>query len=242
MAIQPFDWAKLNRSSIYNVVSKCRKELVNKTLYTIEVHRIISKQVKHYLPIRVKRILNAETDFGWIYIGGLYYNHLDQESKPSITLVLQYNMFDETITLTATAFKRICTAIADTLLHEALHMKQYRARKFKDLPEYASTAEDRKQRITQTYLACTDEIDSYGFNIACELNTKFKGNDDSIIEYLNKLKHRKVRTPDTWIKYLKAFDNDHNNAIIKRIKKRVTYYLPYAKVGSPFKALDRLKQ
>jgi hypothetical protein len=39
--------------------------------------------------------------------------------------------------------------MADTILHEIMHMRQYRRRKFKILPDYASTAEKTEQRAEQ---------------------------------------------------------------------------------------------
>jgi hypothetical protein len=34
-------------------------------------------------------------------------------------------------------------------------------------------------------LGCSDEIDAYGFNIACELLYRFNNDADKVIEYLN---------------------------------------------------------
>jgi hypothetical protein len=242
MSKPEFDWAKLNKFSILKAVSGCRKSIVNKPLPIKEIHAIFTSHLKSYFPVKVKKTTATDTELGCVYIGGMYYSGHDIESKPCIEVVFQYSLFDEILTINSALFSRIANTIADTLLHEMIHMKQYRSRKFKVLPDYASTAEKRKQRLEQGYLGCTDEIDAYSFNIACELNDKFKGNGDAIVEYLNKVTHRKVRRPSTWIKYLTAFDNDHNHRIIKRAKKRIIHYIPYAKVGSPFKPSDRLRQ
>ena len=237
-----FDWAKLTRSSILTAVMGCKHQIVNRKLCIKNIHAIFSAHLKSYFPIRIKRVVNTDTELGCVYIGGMYYSGYDIESKLCIEIVLQYSLFDEYLTISNTLFKRIAIAITDALLHEALHMKQFRARKFKILPNYTGTAEKRKQRIEQTYLGDSDEIDSYGFNIACELHDKFNGNEIAIVEYLNKLTHRKVQRPTTWITYLKAFDYDHNHDIIKKAKKRIIHYIPYAKIGSPFKSSDKLKQ
>lgn len=237
-----FDWAKLNRFSILSSVLKCKKQLVNKKLSIKEIHTIFAAHLKSYFPIKIKKKISKDTELGCVYIGGMYYSGHDIESKPCIEIILQYSFFDEYLTIGNALFKRISIAITDALLHEALHMKQFRSRKFKVIPNYIGTAEKLKQRLEQTYLGDTDEIDSYGFNIACELNDKFKGDEVAIIDFLNKLTHRNVQRPSTWIAYLKAFDHNHNHVIIKKVKKRILYYIPYAKVGSPFKSSDRLKQ
>jgi hypothetical protein len=38
--------------------------------------------------------------------------------------------------------------------------------------------------------------------------------------------------------YLKAFNHDHNHVIIKRVKKKVIRYIPYAKLGKPYRKKD----
>ena len=116
-------------------------------------------------------------------------------------------------------------------------MRQYRRRNFKSLPQYASTAARTKVREEQEYLGCTDEIDAYGFNIACELVTKFNGNQKSIIKFLNQ-DLKGLRRKGCWMMYLTAFKHDHNHEIIKRLKKKIIRYLPRAYSGKPFKSCD----
>lgn len=234
------DWSKLDRISIFDMVMLCRPLIVGKTMLVNDLHRLLTRHIKQYLPIKLKKQLSTDTLFGEVWIGGTYYSDLDRESKNAIELVLQYNTFDEYVTLTKSKFKRISTAIADTILHEIIHMRQYRARQFRVLPDYPSTAQNHKQRSNQSYLGCTDEIDAYSFNIACELTAKFKGNARDIVDYLNKIQNVKKIKATSWTRYLSAFDNDHNHSIIKRVKKRVTYYLPQALIGKPYNNSDWL--
>ena len=123
-------------------------------------------------------------------------------------------------------------------MHELIHMRQYRRRKFKQLPTYNSTAEKTEQREEQTYLGCSDEIDAYGFNIACELLWKFKNDKDKVIAYLNEDQKGKRRKHDSWRMYLKAFNHDHEHPIIKRVKRKVVRYLPNALYGKPYRNRD----
>ena len=117
-------------------------------------------------------------------------------------------------------------------------MRQFRRRKFKDLPDYASRAEKDEQNQAQSYLGKSDEIDAYGFNIACELVSKFKGDEQLITQYLNEDQSKKRRKSNCWRDYLKAFDHDHNHIIIKRLKKKVIHYLPHARVGKPYRTKE----
>ena len=172
------------------------------------------------------------------FVGGVYYSDKDQQGKKCIEIVFHYNPLHDTIKVTKQRFTNICKNIADTVLHEVVHMRQYRRRDFKDLPDYASTAASSKIREEQSYLGCTDEIDAYGFNIACELMDKFDGNYKKIVRYLEK-NHRGEQLRGCSFKmYLKAFDHDHDHEIIKRLKKKTIQYLPRAEEGKPFKSKD----
>jgi hypothetical protein len=107
------------------------------------------------------------------------------------------------------------------------------------LPDYNSTASSSKIREEQGYLGCTDEIDAYGFNIACELLEQFRGNYKLSIDFLSKnLVGSRGRSIACWRMYLKAFKHDHDHEIIKRLKRKVIRYLPRAEVGKPFKSRD----
>jgi hypothetical protein len=132
----------------------------------------------------------------------------------------------------------MCYTIADTILHEIMHMRQYRRRKFKILPDYASTAEKTEQRAEQEYLGCSDEVDAYSFNIACELMDKFKYDPVQVIQYLNEDQKGLRRRHNSWRMYLKAFDHNHDHTIIKRLKKKIIKYLPRAINGKPYRNKD----
>ena len=132
----------------------------------------------------------------------------------------------------------MCLSIADAVLHEIMHMRQFRRRKFKVLPDYESNAEKTELRNEQGYLGCSDEIDAYSFNIACELFEKFKGSKRDIINYLNQNQKNKRRKHNSWRMYLKAFEHNHDHPIIKRVKKKVVRYLVAAEIGKPYRNKD----
>lgn len=173
-----------------------------------------------------------------VFVGGTYFSDYDEDGKKCIHINFYYNPEMDEFVISERRFKSICTTIADTVLHEVIHMRQYRRRDFKSLPNYASAASSGKIRAEQEYLGCSDEIDAYGFNIACELLDKYKGNHRAIIQHLDiDLKGNKS-FGGSWKMYLKAFGHDHNHEIIKRVKKKVIRYLPRAEVGKPFKSRD----
>jgi hypothetical protein len=233
-----FDWSLLDRFSLHDLFKTMSKNVVGKSLSIDKIHRIFSNHLKKHLPIKVSKSKSKIVEFDYIYIGGTYYSDYDEDRKKCIEIVFNYNPFQESITLTQKKFNRLCMLFADTILHELIHMRQYRRRKFKILPDYASTADKASQREEQRYLGCTDEIDAYGFNIACELISKFKSNKIKIEDYLNEDQKGKRRKTNSWRMYLKAFDYDHQHPIIKRLKKKVIRYIPYAEIGKPYRNKD----
>lgn len=235
-----FNWSELDRDKIISIVYGCKNSLVNKSLTINKIHTILSSHIKEYLPIRIGKQYRKTIERDIIYIGGWYDSIKDQANSKPIQLVFQYHPADKKLCLSAFKLKRLAICVADIILHEVIHMKQFRTRGFKDLPTYPITAESKTQQREQQYLGNNDEIDAYSFNIACELNSMFNGSDKKIIKYLNS----SINSigDDNWSVYLKAFDSDHNHPVIKRVKKRVVYYLPYAKIGKPFKTTSRLIQ
>lgn len=230
-----FDWSLLDRQGLIDALVLIAPKVVNKQLKVDTYHRIFANHIKSILPVIVAKRSDKKVEFNCSYLGGAYYSDYDKARQKCIEIVLVYNPFDEFITVSRAKFNRLCNLFADTILHEVIHMRQHRRRKFKDLPDYASTAEKDEQNQEQSYLGKSDEIDAYGFNIACELISKFHGDEHSIIDYLNEDQSKKRRRSNCWREYLKAFDHDHNHIIIKRLKKKVIRYLPHAHAGRPYR-------
>lgn len=232
-----FDWSLLDRKSLINIFWLLKDQIVGKTYPISELQSIFSRHLKKHLPIKVSKTIGTDVDFGWVYIGGTYYGDHDQDFKKCIEIVFAYNPFDDKITLGPLTFKHMCRSFADTILHEIIHMRQYRRRNWKELPSYQSNAAKSDQRREQEYLGCSDEIDAYSFNIACELVDKFKNSKD-IANYISK-KHRKGRLKSSSLRmYLKAFDYNTSHTIIRKLKKRVIGYIPNAELGKPYRNRD----
>lgn len=233
-----FDWSMLDRTSLINYLLEIEEEAIGKHLPVSLIHSLLTKQIKSVLPIRTRKCYDKTVEKGLIYIGGMYFSDWDQERKKCIEIQFYYTSPNSTIFLDSRRFKRLCACFADTLLHEIIHMRQFRRRNFKDLPAYESNAEKTKKRLEQSYLGNSDEIDAYSFNIACELAEKFKYDQSKIVDYLHEHQKNKRRKHNSWRMYLKAFDHDHNHIIIKRVKKKVIRYLPFAEIGKPYKNKD----
>jgi hypothetical protein len=241
--IRSFDWSTLDRRLIRSFIKKSTKEIVNIPLNPLEFSKKIRKQIRDAgLPIKITTTFNDKTNENDIHVGGLYESYKDKKNSKFITIILQYNTNDKKIYFSYTKFDRLTTSIADTILHEIIHMRQYRRRNYKSIPGYESFADSGKQRVDQEYYGHDDEIDAYGFNIACILRDQFKSNQNELLNYLNRNLQDKRAKKNSYIDYLKAFDYDHNHPVIKKLKKKIIHYLPYAEIGKPYKTLDWLKK
>ncbi len=233
-----FDWSSLNRYELTEYVWSLYPKVANKEMSVSHFHRLLGNHIKSHIPIIFKKWGDSKVDKNCVWIGGAYYSHLDKVKQKSIELVIVYKSKSDKIKITKRNFHRSCLTISHTVMHELIHMRQYRRRKFKELPDYNSTAAKTAQREEQTYLGCSDEIDAYGFNIACELLHKFKNDTDKVIDYLNEDQRGKRRNHNSWRMYLKAFNHDHEHPIIKRVKQKVVRYLPNAQYGKPYRNRD----
>lgn len=240
MAKAVFDWSKLDRSTLYGFLNGARKRIVGRVLTIEEIHSILANQTKKHLPVKTKMLRSAEQEHGIIYIGGCYYGDEDEEyEKRFIEIVFSYFIWDECLKITKHRWHRMCEVFADTVLHEIIHMRQYRTRKWKYIPGYESTAHLIKQRRNQNYYGHPDEIGAYAFNIACELYDKFGTNWSQCKKFLDSNQANRNKR-SSYLRYLRVFDYDHEHPVIKKLKKKVIYYLPYAEIGRPFKTSDYL--
>ena len=238
MATCNFDWSSINRYELIEYIWKLHPKVVNQTLTVEKFHRLLGNHIKHMIPIKMKKWCDNKVQKNCVWIGGTYYSHLDEENLRPIELVVVYKNKNDPITITNKNFIRTCVTISHTIMHEIIHMRQYRRREFKELPAYNSTAQRTRQREEQIYLGCSDEIDAYGYNIACELLWKFKNDTDKVVDYLNEDQRGKQRNHNSWRMYLKAFNHDHEHPIIKRVKQKVVRYLPNALYGKPYRNKD----
>jgi hypothetical protein len=237
-----YDWSMLDRELLTEITALSAYNIVNQQLTPVELSSRIRSHLRFFkVPVNIVSIYHKNTNKNSVWVGGLYYSGKDELGQKSITVRLQYNPTEQYVKLNKQKFRRMCLAIADTILHEMIHMRQYRRRCFKSIPGYESVAESSKQNAEQIYLGHNDEIDAYSFNIACMLGNKFKNNVNQIVDYLNKDLSDNRLEKNSYRTYLKTFDHNHNHIVIKKLKKKIMYYLPYAKLGKPYKTSDWLK-
>lgn len=239
MAQLPFNWSELTRSNLYSMFYSLNSEIVGKELSPSQIQKRIAKHVKAHIPLKLKKCIYAPTSKGYVFMGGVYYSLLDKKNKPAIEVNFNYNPTDTKLRLTNYRFKRMAVRFADVVCHEIIHMRQFRARGFKDIPGYESTAYYAKDRKKQEYYGDRDEMGAHAFNTACELLDRFGYDPHTIGKYLDSSECRRHKT-STWCDYLKAFDWNHNHPIIRRMKNLILRNLENAYEGKPFKTTNHL--
>ena len=241
MSKPEFNWSLLTKRNLYSMMYSAGKDIVGKKLAVADLQKVISGHLKSNLPIKVtKRQNDAGQKRGLAYLGGAYYSQYDKNNQGRyIEIVLSYHPLDERIRLTEYRWQNMCSLFADTILHEVIHMRQYRSRNFKVIPGYESTAHYLKDRREQEYYGHRDEMGAFAFNIACEMVSQFGNDRRTIQKYMDSMQCKR-RPKSTYNQYLKAFDYNHNHNIIRRMKKKILAQIDNAVIGKPFRTQDYL--
>jgi hypothetical protein len=240
MARQAFNWSLLDRDTLYSMLYSLKPEIVDRRLPIGEIIRQISKHIKAHLPIKVVSYKHKPVTKGQIWIGGAYYSDLDKAGKKRF-IEIEFAVPADVKTMKTSSYRweRICTLFADTVLHEIIHTRQYRARNFKDIPGYESTAYYAKDRAWQQYYGDRDEMGAHSFNIAQDMLDKFDWDPTAIRDYLDSKIPKRAR-PTGWARFMKSFDYDHSHPKVIQMKRKIMTQLENAYYGKPFKTTTHL--
>ena len=240
MTRRAFNWSELDRNMLYSMLYELKSKIVDKRLPIAEIISVVSKHVKSHLPIKVTSSRFKPVKSGEVWIGGAYHSYLDNlGNKRFIEVELVFPTAADTMKTSAYRWERMCRLFADTVLHEIIHTRQYRARNFKDIPGYESTAYYAKDRREQEYYGHRDEMGAHSFNLAQELIDKFGFETSDIKEYLDSPVPKRVR-PNSWGRFMKAFEYDHSHPKVVQMKRKIMTQLENAYLGKPFKTANHL--
>ena len=240
MARSVFNWSALDRDILYSMLYSLKSEIVDRRLPIGEITSIISKHVKSHLPIKVRSHRHKPVKSGEVWIGGAYYSDDDKQGKKRfIEVELAFPTTADSMKTSLYRWERMCHLFADTVLHEIIHTRQYRARNFKDIPGYESTAYYAKDRAWQEYYGHRDEMGAHSFNIAQDMIDKFDFDPKAIREYLDSPVPKRVR-PNGWGRFMKSFEYDHTHPKVVQMKRKIMTQLENAYYGKPFKTTNHL--
>ena len=240
MTRRAFNWSELDRDMLYSMLYELKSKIVDKRLPIAEIISVVSKHVKSHLPIKVTSSRFKPVKPGEVWIGGAYHSYLDNlGNKRFIEVELVFPTAADTMKTSLYRWERICRLFADTVLHEIIHTRQYRARNFKDIPGYESTAYYAKDRAWQEYYGHRDEMGAHAFNLAQDMIDKFDFDPKAIRDYLDSKVPKRVR-PNGWGRFMKSFDYDHAHPKVIQMKHKIMTQLENAWHGKPFKTPNYL--
>ena len=130
-----FNWSLLDRKDLIKFLYLIHPEVSEKRISVAAFQKILSKHLKSKLPITVSKKLDKFTETGSVYVGGTYYSDYDKKHRRCIEISFFYNLDQKYLKLSKRGFYGICILATDTILHEIMHMRQYRRRNFKFLPD-----------------------------------------------------------------------------------------------------------
>jgi hypothetical protein len=238
---ESFNWSLLDRTNLYSMLYTAGRDIIGKKIPVGLLQKKLSSKIKLHLPVKVVRVhSNRKHNPKLVYMGGTYYSDLDKKKRNRfIEIVLSYHPDAEEIRMTEYRWTRFCSLFADTILHEMIHMRQYRSRNFKDIPGYESTAHYHKQRQDQEYYGHRDEMGAFSFNIACDMLDRFGYDPVEIRSYMDS-KQAKRHKSSSYCKFLTAFEWDHDHKKVRQMKQKIIKQLEYANIGRPFKTTTHL--
>jgi hypothetical protein len=240
MSRKAFNWSLLDRNTLYSMLYELKPEIVDKRLSIGKITSLLSKHIKSHLPVKVTSNRHKPVKKGEVWVGGAYYSDLDnQQRNRFIEVVLAFPTTAETMKTSLYRWERLCKLFADTILHEIIHTRQYRARNFKDIPGYESTAYYAKDRAWQEYYGHRDEMGAHSFNLAQDMIDKFGWDTRAIKEYLDSPVPKRVR-PNGWGRFMKSFEYDHTHPKVCQMKHKIMRNLENAYNGKPFKTTNHL--
>jgi hypothetical protein len=232
--VYKFDWVELTRNGIIGIVQQSLS-VIPGPLPVMDFHKRVIDCLKKHIPIRVsKKFVPNALKAGQVAISGYYHLDHDAAGNKPIELIFFYHSQDDHIKLNRKRINNIGALAADTILHEIIHMSQFRKKNFLVCSEYRSYARRVKTREAQEYLGKFDEIDAYAFNIVDELADRFGTDRSRIVAYINSDQRYRRQRNNSWLIYIRAFEHDHNHPVIRRLKKRVVKYLDRIHTGRPY--------
>jgi len=231
--MKEFDWTGITRNEIIQIFIESSVKL--KYIPVLEFHKTVTTNLKRHIPVRVrKKFVPTELEVGQVAISGFYHPDYDEEGNMPIEVIFFYHSIFDQLKLSQKRIVSIGALMADTILHEIIHMSQHRKKDFLPCPLYNSRARRSKIKEAQQYLGKFDEIDAYAFNIVDELADRFGTDRSKIIAYINSDQRYRRQKLNSWLLYIRAFEHDHNHPVIRRLKKRVVKYLDRMHTGRPY--------
>lgn len=208
------------RKEILEILDDLKPFIVNQFLTIDEFVQDFGVFIGTRFNVDVKHAEASQVDPNDMELNGYYDGGLDEFGDIPIEVYMITNPMQDVIILDEEQFDSIARKIADTLSHEVIHMKQYRARDFLEVETvgYVDLEEDSDEE-NRYYLSSPDEINAYAYNIANELLDHHEVT--TVLEKLNKVSEIKIEDSINLWAYVQAFEKDTNHPVLKKLFKQV---------------------
>ena len=207
-----------SRDIVRNIFDDFSDKFLDQVYPKDELIKQLAEIIAHRFRVNVLHTEAVEVDVNDVGINGYYDADDDEQCKIAIEVVLVTNPNSKFILFDQEKYTTFAVNLADVLIHELLHMRQYRARDFIPIDFCPNKYVDLDEELL--YLSNPDEIDAYAYNIADELRVH-----PNPIKKLSNLKEITLQDSINLWAYLNAFSYDISSPPLKRLLKKVYKYL-----------------
>lgn len=207
-----------SRKELMLVMESISNDVRNKFIPVDEMINLLAFYVSTNYRVNVSHAMSVKAPANSLIVSGDYDYEADEEGKVPINLVFITHTLDKVLLWDEDDLKFIAKQIADTLIHELVHMKQTRDRNFEPVVIVDNLPDDDEE-VNRMYLSQADEIDAYAYNIASELNDE--DNEGNIKKYLSCPSLTPMDVSINLWNYMQVFEKNLNNATLKRLMKKV---------------------
>ena len=211
------------RKQVLEILEELKPEIVNQFLTVDELIQAYGYFIGTRFNVDVKHAETTQVESNDIEFNGYYDGGLDEFGDIPIEIYLITNPIVDVCIIDLEQFETISRKIADTLSHEVIHMKQYRARDFLEVETVGySDAEDEDEdedEENRYYLSSPDEINAYAYNIANELLDRH--GITTVLEKLNTVSKIEIEDSINLWAYVHAFEKDTNHPVLRKLCKQV---------------------
>ena len=206
------------RRELMLVMERINSDLKNKFIPVEEMIILLAFYVSNNYRVNVSHATSMKVPSNSLVVSGDYDFEADEDGQVPINLVFITHTIDRVLLWDDDELKFISKQIADTLIHELVHMKQTRDRNF-DPVVLVDSLPDDEEEVNRLYLGQADEIDAYAYNIASELTDD--DNQENFKKYLSCPSLTPMDVSINLWNYMQVFEKNLNSQTLKRLMKKV---------------------
>lgn len=206
------------RKELMRVMDSITCDLKNKFIPVEEMIDSLAFYVSSSYRVNVSHATSMKSPSNSMIVSGDYDSDADEAGKVPINLIFITHTVDRVLLWDDEDFKFISKQLADTLIHELVHMKQTRDRNFEPVIIVDNLPDDDEE-VNRLYLGQDDEIDAYAYNIASELTDD--DNQENFKKYLSCPSLTPMDVSINLWNYMQVFEKNLNSQTLKRLMKKV---------------------